>query len=221
MPIGERPWSTLAFVTANATADLAQARRIAAGDEAAFIALLEAVGPTLKRLTRTLVRDATTGEDVLQETWAAILDGVGSFEGRSALKTWACRILINIAKKRTAREARSVPMSALGDGEEATVDPARFSPDGYWVAPPTPLGEGRTPEGLAVHKEVRQLIQRALEDLPENQRVVVTLRDVEGWDSEEVCNALELSETNQRVLLHRGRARIRAALEGYLGTGTP
>jgi RNA polymerase sigma-70 factor, ECF subfamily len=200
--------------------DLAQAKLIAAGDEPAFLALLEAVGPSLKRLTRTLVSNAATGDEVLQDTWAAILDGIGSFEGRSGLKTWACRILINTAKKRTAREARSVPMSALGDGEEATVEPSRFSPEGFWVAPPTPLGDGRTPEGLAMQKEVRELVQRALEELPEAQRVVVTLRDVEGWDSEEVCNALDLTETNQRVLLHRGRARVRAALELYL-TGCP
>lgn len=200
--------------------DLAQAKRIAAGDEAAFLALLDAVGPSLKRLTRTLVRNPATGDEVLQETWAAILDGVGSFEGRSGLKTWACRILINTAKKRTAREARTVPMSALGDGDEATVDPSRFSPEGFWVAPPTPMGEGRTPEGLAVHKEVRELIQRTLEELPEAQRLVVTLRDVEGCSSEEVCNALDLTETNQRVLLHRGRGRLRAALELYLA-GTP
>lgn len=200
--------------------DLAQAKRIAAGDEAAFLAMLEAVGPSLKRLTRTLVRNPATADEVLQETWAAILDGVGSFEGRSGLKTWACRILINTAKKRTAREARSVPMSALGEGDEATVDPSRFSPEGFWVAPPTPMGEGRSPEGLAVHKEVRELIQRTLEELPEAQRLVVTLRDVEGCSSEEVCNTLDLSETNQRVLLHRGRARLRAALELYLA-GTP
>jgi RNA polymerase sigma-70 factor (ECF subfamily) len=200
--------------------DLAQAKRIAAGDEAAFLALLDAVGPSLKRLTRALVGNAATADEVLQDTWTAILVGVGSFEGRSGLKTWACRILINTAKKRTARDARSVPMSALGEGDEATVDPARFSPEGFWVAPPTPMGEGRTPEGLAVHKEVRELIQRTLEELPEAQRAVVTLRDVEGWDSEEVCNALELTETNQRVLLHRGRARLRAALELYLA-GTP
>jgi RNA polymerase sigma-70 factor (ECF subfamily) len=200
--------------------DLAQAKRIAAGDETAFLALLDAVGPSLKRLTRALVGNAATAEEVLQDTWTAILVGVGSFEGRSGLKTWACRILINTAKKRTGRDARSVPMSALGEGDEATVDPARFSPEGFWVAPPTPMGEGRTPEGLAVHKEVRELIQRTLDELPEAQRAVVTLRDVEGWDSEEVCNALELTETNQRVLLHRGRARLRAALELYLA-GTP
>jgi RNA polymerase sigma-70 factor, ECF subfamily len=196
--------------------DLAQAKLIAAGDEAAFLALLEAVGPALKRLTRTLVSNAATADEVLQDTWAAILDGIGSFEGRSGLKTWACRILINTAKKRTAREARSVPMSSLGDGEEATVDPSRFSREGFWVAPPTPLGDGRTPEGLAMQKEVRELVQRALEELPEAQRVVVTLRDVEGWDSDEVCSALDLTEANQRVLLHRGRHRVRAALEVYL-----
>jgi RNA polymerase sigma-70 factor (ECF subfamily) len=200
--------------------DLAQAKLIAAGDEAAFLALLEAVGPSLKRLTRTLVGNSATADEVLQETWAAILDGVSSFEGRSGLKTWACRILINTAKKRTARDARSVPMSSLGEGDEATVDPARFSPEGFWVAPPTPMGEGRTPEGLAVQKEVRELIQRTLHELPEAQRLVVTLRDVEGCSSEEVCNALDLTETNQRVLLHRGRARVRAAIELYLA-GTP
>jgi RNA polymerase sigma-70 factor, ECF subfamily len=201
--------------------DLAQAKLIASGDEAAFRALLEAVGPSLKRLTRTLVGNQAVAEEVLQETWAAIIDGVGSFEGRSSLKTWACRILVNTAKKRTAREARSVPMSALGEGDEATVDPARFSREGFWVAPPTPFGEGQSPEGLAVHKEVRELIQRTLQELPEAQRLVVTLRDVEGLGSEEVCNALDLTETNQRVLLHRGRARVRAALEGYLaGTAT-
>ena len=200
--------------------DLALAKRIAAGEEAAFLALLEAIGPTLKRLTRTFVGNSAIAEEVLQETWAAIVDGCGSFEGRSGLKTWACRILINTAKKRTAREARSVPMSSLGDGEEHTVDPSRFAPEGYWVAPPTPFGEGKTPEGLALHKEVREHIQRALEELPEAQRTVVTLRDVEGWDPQEVCNALDLTETNQRVLLHRGRARIRAALELYLA-GNP
>ena len=200
--------------------DLALAKRIAAGEEAAFLALLEAIGPTLKRLTRTFVGNAAIGEEVLQETWAAIVDGCASFEERSGLKTWACRILINTAKKRTAREARSVPMSSLGDGEEYTVDPSRFAPEGYWVAPPTPFGEGKTPEGLALHKEVREHIQRALEELPEAQRTVVTLRDVEGWDPQEVCNALDLTETNQRVLLHRGRARIRAALELYLA-GNP
>lgn len=200
------------------TDDLALAKRIAAGDEDAFLALLESIGPTLKRLSRALVGNAATAEEVVQETWAAILDGVGAFEGRSALKTWACRILVNTAKKRVARDARSVPMSSLGgnDDEEGTVDPARFDAAGFWRAPPTPLGEGRTPEGLAVHKEVREVIQKALEELPEAQRAVVTLRDVEGWDSEDVCNALELTETNQRVLLHRGRARIRAKLELYL-----
>ncbi len=199
--------------------DLALAKRIAAGDEAAFLSFLDAVGPTLKRLCHALVRNPATAEEVVQETWTAIFDGIASFEGRSALKTWACRILVNTAKKRVAREARSVPMSAIGGDDEAesgVVDPARFDAAGFWVAPPTALGEGCTPEGLAVRKEVQQVIRQALEELPEAQRAVVTLRDVEGWDSAEVCNALDLSETNQRVLLHRGRARIRAKLELYL-----
>ena len=198
------------------TDDLALAKRIAAGDEAAFLELVGAVGPTLKRLVRTMVGNAAVAEEVLQETWAGIVDGVGSFEGRAGLRTWACRILVNTAKKRTAREARSIPMSAIGDGEEATVDPSWFSPEGLWRTSPTPLGEGVTPEGMAIHKEVREVIQRALEKLPEAQRMVVTLRDVEGLDSAEVCNALDLTETNQRVLLHRGRTRLREALELYL-----
>ncbi len=198
------------------TDDLALAKRIAAGDEAAFLELVGDVGPTLKRLVRTMVGNSAVAEEVLQETWAGIVDGVASFEGRSGLRTWACRILVNTAKKRTAREARSIPMSAIGDGEEATVDPSWFSPEGLWRTSPTPLGEGATPEGMAIHKEVREVIQRALEKLPEAQRMVVTLRDVEGLDSAEVCNALDLTETNQRVLLHRGRTRLREALELYL-----
>jgi len=195
--------------------DLALARRIAAGDEAAFLAMVESVGPSLKRLARSLVKNDAVAQEVVQETWAGVLDGVAAFEGRSALKTWACRILFNTAKKRTAREARSVPMSALGEeGDE--VDPARFSAEGFWVAPPSPLGDGLSPEGLAMRKEVRELVQRTLEELPEVQRLVVTMRDVEGWDAEDVCNVLELTETNQRVLLHRGRSRLRAVLERYL-----
>ena len=199
-----------------ATDDLALAKQIAAGDEAAFLELVAAVGPTLRRLVRTMVGNPAIADEVLQETWTGIVQGVGSFEGRSGLRTWACRILVNTAKKRTAREARSIPMSAMGDGEEGAVDPACFSPEGLWRTSPTPLGEGQTPEGLAIHKEVREVIRQALEKLPEAQRLVVTLRDVEGLDSAEVCNALEVTETNQRVLLHRGRARLREALELYL-----
>jgi RNA polymerase sigma-70 factor (ECF subfamily) len=201
--------------------DLLLAKRIAAGDEAAFVQLVESIGAGLKRLSRTVVRNPAIAEEVLQETWTAVIDGAASFEGRSGLKTWACRILMNTAKKRTAREARSTPMSALGDGDEHTVDPARFSPEGFWSTPPTRLGDGQSPESLAMRREVREVVERTLAELPEAQRAVVTLRDIEGWEADEVCNALDLSETNQRVLLHRGRAHLRAALETYLaGTAT-
>lgn len=199
--------------------DLALARRIAGGDESAFLAMVESVGPSLKRLARTMVKSDAVAQEVVQETWTAVLEGLAGFEGRSALRTWACRILFHTAKKRTAREARSVPMSSLGDGEEPDVDPARFSEHGFWTAPPSPLGDGQSPEGLALRREVRELVQKTLEALPEAQRLVVTMRDVEGWESEDVCNVLELTETNQRVLLHRGRARLRAVLETYLAGG--
>jgi len=189
--------------------DVDLVRRIAAGEEAAFEELVERVHPTLVRLSRALCGQGAHAEEVVQETWVAAIDGIARFEGRSSLKTWLCRILTNRAKTRLARERRSVPFSAM---DEAGLDPdsARFSARGFWADPPR-TWDG--PEGTLERKQLRAILAVAIEDLPASQRAVVTLRDVEGLSSEEVCNALEISETNQRVLLHRARVRLRAAIE--------
>jgi RNA polymerase sigma-70 factor (ECF subfamily) len=163
-------------------------------------------------------------EEVVQETWLAVLQGIDRFEGRSSLKTWLFRILTNRAKTRGEREGRTVPFSALADaaeveGEEPAVDPDRFygseHPNaGLWVDVPQRWAD--TPERRLLSGEVQELVADAIAALPPSQRAVISLRDVEGWSSEEVCNVLELSETNQRVLLHRARTKVRRALETYL-----
>jgi RNA polymerase sigma-70 factor, ECF subfamily len=190
------------------------------GDEAAFASLVERYSPALRRLALDFVRSPAVAEEVVQETWLAVLKGIDRFEGRSSLKTWLFRILVNTAKTRGAREARTVPFSSLEvEGQEAAVPEDRFRGaddhwPGHWATPPRSLAE--IPEERLLAKEVRSTIGGALETLPEGQRVVVTLRDVAGWSAEEVCDALAVSEVNQRVLLHRGRSKLRAELERYL-----
>jgi RNA polymerase sigma-70 factor (ECF subfamily) len=188
--------------------------RLRAGDEEAFMELIRALNPSLLRVARMFVPTAALAEEVVQETWLAVLNGVDRFEGRSSLKTWIFRILTNIAKTRGERERRSVPFSAL-DAEEGGFEPAversRFTGTGQWAVPPRAW-----PEDRLLAQETRHVIERAIEGLPPSQRTVITLRDVEGWTAAEVRNALELSETNQRVLLHRARAKVRRALEQYL-----
>jgi RNA polymerase sigma-70 factor, ECF subfamily len=156
----------------------------------------------------------------VQETWVGFLTGLDRFEGRASLKTWLFRILTNSAKTRAVREGRSVPFSSLvraeTDGDEPAVDPDRFLPadhdrwPGHWATPP------RTPEARLLGAETQNVMRRAIDELPEAQRTVITLRDVGGWDAEEVCEVLDLTDGNQRVLLHRARSRVRAALEDYL-----
>jgi len=191
------------------------------GDESVFTELVNAYSSSLLRLAQDFVRTRPVAEEVVQETWLAVLSGIDRFEGRSSLKTWLFRILVNKAKTRGVREARTVPFSSfVGDEDTGPVVPEeRFrGPDdqwpGHWASPPVPLDT--VPETRLLARETRQRIAGALETLPDTQRAVVTLRDVAGWDSEEVCEALGLSEGNQRVLLHRGRAKLRAALEDYL-----
>jgi RNA polymerase sigma-70 factor (ECF subfamily) len=164
------------------------------------------------------VRSRAVAEEVAQEAWLGVLNGIGAFEGRSTLKTWILRILVNQAKTRAGREGRSIPFSAL-EGEEPAVEPSRFyaasdRSAGQWAAPPQRWDE--LPEGRLLARETLEHARRAIEELPPRQREVIILRDVEGWSSGEVCDALELSEGNQRVLLHRARARVRAELERYL-----
>jgi RNA polymerase sigma-70 factor, ECF subfamily len=182
-----------------------------AGDEHAFAALVREYNPSLVRVARMYVPTQAAAEEVAQETWLGVLNGLDRFEGRSSLRTWIFRILTNIAKTRGVRDRRTLPFSALEDPGEPAVDPGRFNASGEWAAPPLPW-----PEDALLAAETRVRIEAAIEALPPTQRAVLTLRDVLGWSSEEVRNALELTETNQRVLLHRARSKVRAALESYL-----
>jgi RNA polymerase sigma-70 factor (ECF subfamily) len=191
-----------------------------AGDEPTFARLVQDYSPGMLRVARIFVPSRAIAEDVVQDAWIGVLNGIDRFEGRSSLKTWIYRILTNTAKTRAVREGRSIPFSALAAGDdEGAVDPDRFLGDdsrfpGHWAAPPRRWDV--QPEGRLLAAETLAVVEREIEKLPPNQAVVVTMRDVEGFDAEEVRNALEISETNQRVLLHRARSRLRRALEEYL-----
>jgi RNA polymerase sigma-70 factor (ECF subfamily) len=171
------------------------------------------------RVAQMYVRDRATAEEVVQETWLAVLNGIDRFEGRSSLKTWLFRILTNRAKTRGERDGRMVPFSSLtgtGEGDDPSVDPDRFlGPDspqpGAWAAPPRAW-----PQDRVLARETLGVIETAIEQLPEAQRQVIRLRDIEGWSPMEVAEALEISDGNQRVLLHRARSKVRAAVESYL-----
>lgn len=194
------------------------------GDERAFEWLLGAYDSTLRRVARNYVPTDALADDVVQDTWMGLIRGIDDFEQRSSLKTWLYRILINIARTKGVREKRTIPFSsaanAFVDGGEPTFDPERFraaTPSeqypGGWVS--FPLAWETQPEKVLESGETVRIVTAAIEQLPPAQREVLTLRDIEGWTSSEVCNALELTETNQRVLLHRARARVRRALELY------
>jgi RNA polymerase sigma-70 factor (ECF subfamily) len=192
-----------------------------AGDEAAFAALMREYGAAMLRVAQMYVSSRSVAEEVVQEAWVGVLKGIGRFEGRSSLKTWLFRIVANTAKTRGMREARSIPFSALGDDTEGepAVDPDRFFGagdrfPGHWSAPPESWAGG--PEGRLLAQEALEVIEREIEQLPPAQRAVITMRDVQGFTSAEVCNALDLTETNQRVLLHRARSKVRQALEEYM-----
>ena len=194
-----------------------------AGDESAFVELVDRYGASMLRLATSLVGSRAVAEEVVQETWLAVFQGIERFEGRASLKTWLFRILTNRSKTRAEREGRTVPFSALGDareeGEDASVDPDRFfGPDHRWSGHWTeyPHRWDTVPERRLLSGETASVIAAAIAELPPTQRTVITLRDVEGWSSDEVCNVLQLSETNQRVLLHRARTKVRRALEDYL-----
>jgi RNA polymerase sigma-70 factor, ECF subfamily len=189
-----------------------------AGDEAAFAAVMREYGGAMLRVAQMYVSSRSVAEEVVQEAWLGVLKGIGRFEGRSSLKTWLFRIVANTAKTRGMREARSIPFSALGEADdEPAVDPDRFLGagerfPGHWGAPPRRWA----PEGELLSQETLDVIEREIERLPPAQRAVITMRDVQGLTSDEVRNALELTETNQRVLLHRARSKVRAALEEYM-----
>jgi RNA polymerase sigma-70 factor, ECF subfamily len=199
--------------------DTALVARLREGDEAAFAELIDRYGTTMVRVAQMYVRDRATAEEVVQETWLAVLNGIDRFEGRSSLKTWLFRILTNRAKTRGERDGRTIPFSSLasaGEDDDSSVDPDRFlGPDsphpGAWAAPPRAW-----PQDRVLAQETLGVIEMAIDQLPETQREVIRLRDIEGWSPMEVADALEISDGNQRVLLHRARSKVRAALESYL-----
>lgn len=199
--------------------DAAVLERLLAGDDAAFTALVAAHHASLLRLALTFVADHGAAEDVVQETWIGVLKGLKSFERRASLKTWIFRILVNRARTRGARDGRTLTFSAMQDADAKGADLLdRFSADGRWVQPPS-LWQEQDPEDLLLRAETADCLESAIESLPANQKAVVTLRDVEGIEAEDVCNILALSETNQRVLLHRARTKVRARLEKHLQRG--
>jgi len=198
-----------------------------AGNEFAFAALIDTYHSSMLRTARLFVRDQSVAEEVVQEAWLGVLRSIHRFERRSTLKTWLFRILVNVAKDRAVRERRSVPFSALVVEDAEEFEPAvradRFWPadarwPGHWVS--CPLQWGDAPDERAIWRETQDLVSSTIRGLSPGQRDVVTLRDVNGWSSQEVRNVQQISETNQRDLLHRGRSRIRRELERYFSAET-
>lgn len=198
------------------------------GDEDAFRALVGEHGPFLMRLALMHVPSRAVAEEVVQDTWLAVLNGIDRFEGRSSLRTWIASILLNTARTRGQRERRVLPFSFFKrrreEGrDEPAVDPDRFqsareSNPGQWARPPA---EWESPEERLSAKEARRVLLEAIAGLPVRQREVIALRDISGWSAAEARNALGLSETNQRVLLHRARSKVRAALERHFESEKP
>ena len=202
--------------------DAALLERLRDGDEDAFRTLVSEHGPFLMRLVMMHVPSRAIAEEVVQDTWLAALNGLDRFEGRSMLRTWLASIALNKARTRGTREGRILPFALLRrryeEGGGPALDPDRFQGKrgerpGWWASPPVAWED---PQSRLEANETRDVLLRAIRDLPPRQREVITLRDISGWDAEEVRNALDLSETNQRVLLHRARSKVRAALEEHL-----
>ena len=197
-------------------ADAELLARLRTGDEAAFMELVDRYGPVMLRIALAHTPSRAVAEEVVQEAWLGVVTGLERFEGRSSLKTWLLRIVANRARTRGERERRTVPLSSLETGEPA-VDPDRFFNaehplyPGGWSAPPVAW-----PEERLLAAETLEKVREAIDKLPPRQQEVIVLRDVEGWDPAEVSQALDLSDGNQRVLLHRARSKVRADLEAYL-----
>jgi RNA polymerase sigma-70 factor (ECF subfamily) len=193
--------------------------RLGRGEEAAFAALVDQLQGRLYAFARTFTTSPALAEDIVQETWLAVIRGLGGFEGRSSLRTWIFGILVRRAKTVASREARrpEVPYpGANGHGENSGEEwDLGYGRRGLWERAPAPWGL-EDPAAVFQTKEALEIIDQAVREMPETQRQVVLLRDVEGLESADACNILGLSETNQRVLLHRGRARVRRALDRYL-----
>lgn len=193
--------------------------RLRAGDEDAFRTLVDRHDRALHRVARTFVRTSSAADEVVQETWLAVVRGLSNFEGRSSLRTWIFRILVNRARTHGVRDARSVPFSALESDDGPTVEPAAFGADGRWTSAPTRLDSD--PETGLLAAELRRHLLQAVDALSPAQRAVITLRDLVGAPPEEVCELLDLTEVNQRVLLHRARAHVRATLAPLVEVSRP
>lgn len=192
--------------------------RIRDGDEATFASLLDSWSAGMHRVAASYVATSAIADDVVQDAWLAVIEHIDSFEGRSTLKHWVFRIVANTAKTRARRDHRSSAVGSMTLGTEVTVEPARFRPGGepypgHWQEPPAPWP---SPEQMALATELRRQVTDAVEHLPARQRAVIALRDIEGLTSQETCELLDLTPANQRVLLHRARAAVRAELENYL-----
>jgi RNA polymerase sigma-70 factor, ECF subfamily len=202
-----------------AAAEAALLERLRAGDEAAFEGLVAGLYGTMLTVARTYVKDRSVAEEVVQEAWLGVINGLGRFEGRSSLKTWILSILVNQAKTRGTREARTVPFASLASDDDApAVDPDRFRGPhepytGGWRSFPA---NWKAADQLVQDRETIRVAMRAIVELPLTQQTVIRMRDVEGYSAEEVCATLDISEANQRVLLHRARSRVRAALERHI-----
>jgi len=221
LAVAEANEQASAYVLSYEDAALVDALRF--GDESAFVELVRRYGASMLQVARLYVQTHAVAEEVVQETWVGVLNGIARFQGRSSFKTWLFRILTNTAQTRAVRERRSVPFSSLVQAEletaEPSVDPDRFIPQGerwasYWATSPARFDE--QPEGQLLSSETLGVVRAAIDALPRVQQVVITMRDVVGFSPEEVCAALELSESNQRVLLHRARAKVRRELERHL-----
>ena len=215
------PTLVLASDPGTADPDAELLARLRAGDEAAFLELVRKYGPVMQRVALTYVRSPSVAEEVVQDAWIGVLRSLHRFQGRSTLRTWLLRILANRARTRGVREARCVPFASLArEGEdEPSLAPERFQgPEGRfpggWAAFPTDWDT--IPEQHLLAQETLAHVDAAIRELPGRQQEVMVLRDIEGWTPEEVCEALDLSAGNQRVLLHRARSRVRSALESYL-----
>jgi RNA polymerase sigma-70 factor (ECF subfamily) len=199
--------------------DLALVAALRAGDEMAFAELVRTYDPMLRRVARNYVSTEAVAGEVVQDTWLAVVEGLDRFEGRSSLRTWIVRILMNQARTRGVREKRTVPFSSIAPADDlGGFDPDRFERNGSqarsWAQPPTDWAT--QPAERLEASETRDVVRKAIDALPDQQRTVISLRDVEGWTSAEVRDALDLSEVNQRVLLHRARGAVRQAIDSYL-----
>lgn len=201
------------------TNEAAFVERLRAGDDQAFASLVDRYYTSMLHVARGYVASKEAAEDVVQETFLGVITGIDRFEGRSSLKTWMFRILVNRAQTRGEREGRVRPFSSIGDEATPAVDPDRFEKTGrwagFWSSPPS---AEELPEASVLATELGDRLLAAIATLPETQRSVLELRDVLGFSSYEVCELLAISEVNQRVLLHRARSKARAILEGFVGT---